>query len=253
MLTLEYGHNTIDPVPLNDFFSSYEAFWGSRVAETWQPATAGMLAGPQARFGFRFVSAEEGMGMVAASNVLYGWARAKRDFTFTNNTGHELIVQTNNYGWDFHLGLGNRQWYVVGLMTAHTRDLTLDLYTTLPDGSRTLSNLYKIAGVYTGLATTFDVGLGAGVSLGGWMLTAKLENPLANFPPARYLITTIDYEATDEVLAELPRDFALWATDPVAYAEALIPEDQEVAVLTDHFSGLRVSVGVEIPLTQNRD
>ncbi|HAA12414.1 MAG TPA: hypothetical protein DCE41_12240 [Cytophagales bacterium] len=250
ILTVEYGYNTIDPQPLNDFFNSYSTFWGSQVAADWQPVTTGTLAGPQARLGLRYWSGTGAVGFTAASNFMYGYARARRTFTFTNNMGHDLRMRSHNLGWDFHLGIVGDRWYLVSLATAHVRDLTLDMYTTFPDGSRSLGNLYKISGIYEGLVTTFDVGLGVGVALKKVNLTAKLESPLPGFPPARFLVTALDYGTNEEILDEMPRDFVLWATDPVEYANQAIPEDQEVAIVVDSFSGLRLAFGVEIPLFQ---
>ena len=246
VLTVEYARNTVDNTHLNDFFNSYNSFHAADIVSPWEEIGKAPFAHMQYRAGFWSLVGNEKIGFYMASNLVWGKGREKREVTLSNGLSQELDMTSKARGWDVHVGIGGARWYLTTLMTAYAHVLDFKLYTVFPDGSRSMGNLFKISGHYSGLLPTLDVGLGAGVNIGPVALVAKVENPLSNFPPGRYLITLDDYDSSDEYpLTDLPRDYALWVTDPVTLGALAAEDDQQVMVLTDAFTGLRFSVGLE--------
>lgn len=247
-ITVAYGHNTIDEAPLNQFFDSFNTFWGDQVAEPFETLDATAFAHMEYGGGLRALFPSQGLGVTLATNAVFGRAEAKRQMRYVNGMGHDLEMHTRDIGWDFHLGLTlGKHLLASGIAEAYIRDLTYLMYTRFQNGSRSLGNVYKIAGVYTGTATTFDIGFGAGLKLGPLLFTAKWMFPMSNFPPGQEIVTLDDYDTDEFPPTDFPVNYELWATDPVQFA-AEAADGQEVALLTDRMRGMRFTFGVELLL-----
>lgn len=241
--TVQHGRNDIDPGQLNEFVTSFNDFWSSDTALAFEKVDADEFAHLEIGAGLRAM-----LGPITlATNVTWGDGTADRSFRYTNRVGHDLDMRTKDITWDAQFGLVFRKRLMVStIITAYYRDITYRLYTVFPDDSRSLGNVYKISGVYTGTTSSVEFGVGTGLFVGPVLLNIKWLRP-TSFPPGQDLISLDDYDNDELPPTWLPADYPLWTTDPVAFAQA-DASGEEVGVLADRLKATRLVIGIEIGL-----
>lgn len=183
------------------------------------------------------------MGFSASTGFLWGRGRYAHQATWKNGVVNELYFRMRDVQWNMTSGLhvGGR-FFLEFTTGGHFRKLYMEHATIYQDGSRSLSSEYKLNGLYSSLVSSFEWGWQAGVRFGPLMCFARGVKPMANFPPAKGLVTHQDYDASHYPPNDFPSDYGLYATDPVAFAE------QNKGVKSDSFEGPRFTVGIEYNL-----
>jgi len=245
-LLVEQSQTDTDFAQVNTFFDSFNTFWQSSQREAFQPLQGEDFTHYRFGGGFRMVAAESNFGFSIQTAFTYGRVSTDRQFRYTNGMGHDMDVTHREYSWDFQMGpVIAKRILLQGILNGYFRDLSYRMYTRFQDGSRSLGNVYKISGVYTGLGSSLEVGVGGGIRLGPLYLNAKWVTPLSGFPPGQNLVDLDDYDNDEFPPTQLPADYALWATDPVEFAQQ-DAAGAPVGVKVDALRGSRITFGLEL-------
>ncbi len=240
VLYLEWEQSRFDTTGLNGFFSSYNAYWGSDLASPWDEAS-----------GWEFSHANVGAGVRSwlsgpvnwsgGTGMLVGAGFWRPESEWQNGVQNRLRMRVIDWKWTAHAGIQLRErFFVEGYLGANARTSRFIYSTVHQDGSESISSEYKLNGVYEGLTASFDYGAQLTARFRGFNTYLRLSVASKSFPPGKGLVSVLDYDDNDSPPTDLPSDYELWATDPVAFTE------QDLGVRTDSLEGLRITIGVEI-------
>lgn len=235
----DYSFSRFDTGDMNGFVNSFNAFWGDDLSAPYQEFTGTEFSHPSFGAGFRFISTGK-VGFSGGTGFLWGRDRHRHQATWKNGVVNELFFKTRDVQWNATTGMhfGNKV-FLEFTYGGHFRKLFMEHATIYQDGSRSLGSEYKLNGLYSSLVSSFEWGWQAGVRFGSLMVFARGVNPLANFPPAKNLVTHQDYDTAHYPPNDFPSDYELYATDFIGFVE------QDKGVKADSFEGPRFTIGVE--------
>lgn len=148
--------------------------------------------------------------------------------------GYDLTITDHTVTTELgaHVGGG---LYVAGVVAGVFRGVALDYRTTYADGSTSVGNEIVPNGHYTGSHPHIDAGVGVGLDLGRFVIPIRVTYPVMEFEGNPLLDP--DQQARSYFPADWPR-----------YLEDAAGLDEDNSVREDEFSGLRITVGVEVRL-----
>lgn len=240
-LRADYGSYRMPENDLNDFFRSYNDYYGASMKVPFDTLSATVFSHPSFGAGVRYASP----GVVGFSTGLFVQF-GRKAFTQQSQFQNDIITETSflvkDYTYQIDVGFHVMSiLFIHGLLAGHTRNATLDLGYYYQDGSYTLGNEYDILGVYSALNSTLDVGFGAMLKLGPVIIPVSISYPTNAFSDGG-LISIMDFDTHRVRWNELPRDFRTWADDPVNM------DLDNGFVRGETLNSVRINVGIEILL-----
>ena len=244
-LRADYEHTTLQGFDLNDFFRSYNAYYGVNMAQPFDTLGATELSHPAFGGALRFTSGGP-VGFHTGLFVTYGTKAVQRQSRFVNDivTQFDLEVRDLYFQYDVGLLLGGAL-SLNAHMAGRIRKNWGYLGYVYQDGTYSLGNEYDILSVYQATTVTLDLGGSVGLHLGRVYIPLSISFP-TNFASDEGLLSFLDFDETQVRWSDLPRDYTTWANDPVNI-------DLDTGfVRARSFRALRVNLGLEISLLPTR-
>lgn len=235
----DYESSQLTGFELNDFFQSYNAYYGVNMKQPFDTVATSGLSHAGWGMGMRFLSGDNA-GFATGIFLTYGSKSIRNESIFANNLLTRTDFRVKDYNCQVDVGFHLKRFLLIqGHLSARVRESLFDLGYVYQDGSFSRGNEYDILGVYHGSTITLDVGASAGLKLGPVFIPVGISFP-TNMVPDDGLSTMLDYDITRIRWNDLPRNYQMWADDPVNF------DPFEDAVRTQSFRSVRINIGVEI-------
>ncbi|RMG61689.1 MAG: hypothetical protein D6722_19340 [Bacteroidetes bacterium] len=240
-LRAEYERGTLQAFDLNDFFRSYNAYYGANMAQPFDTLGATDLSHPAFGGALRWTYGQK-VGFHTGLSMVYGRKEVQRTARYANGIVTQLDLEARDFTFQ----------YDVGLLLGGTLSLNSHLAGRIrhswgylgyvyQDGTYSLGNEYDILSVYQATTVTLDVGGSIGLHLGRVYIPVGISYP-TNFASDDGLLSFLDFDETQVRWSDLPRDYTTWANDP-----ASIDLDTGF-VRANSFRAVRLTIGLEISL-----
>jgi hypothetical protein len=244
VLRSAYQLSNFNDFQLNEFFTSFNDYYGSNMEEPflrYDERTLDMFNGG---VGFRLGFGEK-IGPSLGLLTTFGQKTVQRNARFQNQIVTQTDLRMRDWTVQFDAGLHFfGVLFVQGHIAGHFRRSVFTLGYVYQDGSYSLGNEYDILGVYKAPTTTIDVGGSLGLRLGPVFIPVSISYP-TGFISDDGLLTLTDFEKRQARWSDLPRDFRQWVEDPAN----LDPDTQLVEARG--FESVRINIGIEIWLGKN--
>ncbi|MDX2246520.1 MAG: hypothetical protein SF052_07090 [Bacteroidia bacterium] len=235
----DYESSQLSGFELNDFFQSYNEYYGVNMQQPFDTVAVKGLSHAGWGMGMRFLSGDNA-GFATGIFLTYGSKSLRNEAIFANDLLTRTDFRVKDYNCQVDIGFHLKRFLLIqGHISARIRESVFDLGYVYQDGSFSRGNEYDILGVYKGSTITLDVGASAGLKLGPVFIPVGISFP-TNMIPDDGLSTLLDYDITRIRWNDLPRNYQVWADDPVNF------DPFEDAVRTQSFRSVRINIGLEI-------
>jgi hypothetical protein len=213
-LRADYESSRLTLFDYNDFYRSYNAYYGQNLAQPWDTLKPTVFSHPNFGAGFRIGTAGKA-GVAGGLLITYGRSQNYSQTSIFRNEiqlQNDFIIRDLNVqtDWGFHFG---QTLFLQGHMNARVRRPTSILGYVYQDGSYSLGDEYDILGIYTTTTVSLDLGASVGLRLGRFFIPLSITFPTNAFSDDG-LLSIMDEEKRQIRWTDIPRDFATWADDP---------------------------------------
>ncbi|MEM6262927.1 MAG: hypothetical protein AAGI38_10500 [Bacteroidota bacterium] len=229
----------LDGPDINDFFQSYNAYYGSNLETPFSIMRAADFTHNNVGMGIRMGTGRN-FGFASGLGMTYGRIRNQNVSVFRNGIGTETELTTRDWTLTFDMGVRIKSILFLQVhMAGRFRKNILEMGYRYQDGSYSLGDEYDILGIYEAPTTTLDLGASAALRIWKLYIPISISWP-TNFASDENLLTVTDFEKRQIRWTDLPRDFETWADDP-----ANLDLDNGF-VRANSFRSPRVTIGVEL-------
>ncbi len=234
----DYERSQLQGFDANDFFRSYNAYYGNNMAEPMDTLLPGEFSHPNWGGALRVFLGEQ-VAFTSGLLIAYGRARTRHSGRFRNGivTQTDWEVRDLKFQYDIGICLG-RALSLTTHLGGHVRNTIMDLGYVYQDGTYSLGNEYDILSVFKATTVTLDYGFGLALRLKSFYFPLTISFPSNAFSDEG-LLTLVDFDERQIRWTDLPRDFETWANDPSNL-------DLETGfVRANSFRSMRIAIGIE--------
>jgi len=245
--TAEYSVNTFETNGMNQFVSTFNNFWGSKLSSPYQEFNGKEFSHMNYGGSLYFLTPGDA-GITMGSGFLIGKSRYNHSCIWTGGVQNELAFAVRDVMWTFNLGFHVKtRLFIEGYFDANIRKVEMEHATIYQDGSRSLSSEYKLNGFYNGRVSSLNYGAQLGLRFGNFLLYTRPSWAMALEAFGKDLVTVQDYNSNNYPPNDFPADYELYATDPIAFVS------QDKGVKIDDFEKFRIAFGIELLIGKFED
>jgi hypothetical protein len=238
-LRLDYTQASHQYNDFNDFFRSYNAYYGANMAQPFDTLAPTVFSHPNFGLGLRFT----GGGIIAPTGgffITYGRMThaARAEYANGIQTAADFMVRDLNVVTELGLSIG-RVLSLSAVMAGYFRRSVVDMAYIYQDGTYSLGNEYDLLSVHSASVTSLDFGAAAALRLGRFNFPVSITFP-NQLISDEGLLTFLDYDERQIRWSDIPRDYATWADDPASI------DLDEGFVRAESLRSLRITFGVEV-------